>query len=172
MCEMAKRRPAAVDVQEPDHVINHARPWSVVVNPTGHRGHHPRSPRLPSYPKSRAIATRTARPRPRDPAPPIRSGRWLPRCTEPPRRGEARTVEPGRPTEPIDTASEVGAARCGRCGMATTRGGGSASRVGDGDVDLGEGWDWGAIPRLISSACLFLCSGWAPPFARVPLRSS
>ncbi|RLN24672.1 hypothetical protein C2845_PM07G00340 [Panicum miliaceum] len=44
--------------------------------------------------------------------------------------------------------------------MATTRGGGgSASRVGDGDVDLGERWDWGAIPRLISSACLFLCSG-------------
>ncbi|XP_039814182.1 uncharacterized protein LOC120676911 isoform X2 [Panicum virgatum] len=44
--------------------------------------------------------------------------------------------------------------------MATTRGGGgSASRVGDGDVDLGEGWNWGAIPRLISSACLFLCSG-------------
>ena len=48
--------------------------------------------------------------------------------------------------------------------MATTRGGGgSASRVGDGDVDLGEGWNWGAIPRLISSACLFLCSGWVPP---------
>ena len=30
--------------------------------------------------------------------------------------------------------------------MATTRGGGgSASRVGDGDVDLGEGWNWGAM---------------------------
>ncbi|KAL6848102.1 hypothetical protein ACP4OV_022230 [Aristida adscensionis] len=38
-------------------------------------------------------------------------------------------------------------------------GGGTASRVGDGDVDLGEGWDWGSIPRLLSSACLFLCSG-------------
>ncbi|KAF8663096.1 hypothetical protein HU200_055691 [Digitaria exilis] len=48
--------------------------------------------------------------------------------------------------------------------MATTRGGGvgggSASRVGDGDVDLRDRWDWGAIPRLLSSACLFVCSGW------------
>nr|CAB3504422.1 unnamed protein product [Digitaria exilis] len=49
--------------------------------------------------------------------------------------------------------------------MATTRGGGvgggSASRVGDGDVDLRDRWDWGAIPRLLSSACLFVCSGWS-----------
>ncbi|KAF8704835.1 hypothetical protein HU200_031073 [Digitaria exilis] len=45
--------------------------------------------------------------------------------------------------------------------MATTRGvGGSASRVGDGDVDLRDRWDWGAIPRFLSSACLFVCSGW------------
>jgi hypothetical protein len=71
--------------------------------------------------------------------------------------------------------------RCGavRAAMATTRGGGggggSASRVGDGDVDLGEGWDWRSIPRLISSACLFLCSGWvpapAPPFLSLPSSS-
>ncbi|KAL5228553.1 hypothetical protein ABZP36_016818 [Zizania latifolia] len=38
-------------------------------------------------------------------------------------------------------------------------GGGSSSRVGDWGVDLGEGWDWRSIPRLLSSACLFLCSG-------------
>ncbi|EEC70023.1 hypothetical protein OsI_00587 [Oryza sativa Indica Group] len=37
--------------------------------------------------------------------------------------------------------------------------GGSASRVGDWGVDLGEGWDWRSIPKLLSSACLFICSG-------------
>ncbi|TVU21611.1 hypothetical protein EJB05_31260, partial [Eragrostis curvula] len=39
-------------------------------------------------------------------------------------------------------------------------GGGSASRVGDLDVDLRDRWDWGSIPRLLSSVCLFFCSGW------------
>jgi hypothetical protein len=53
--------------------------------------------------------------------------------------------------------------------MATTCGSsGSSSRVGDGDVNLGEGWDWRSILQLISSGCLFFCSGWvptpAPPF--------
>uniref|UniRef100_A0A0D9UXC8 Gag1-like clamp domain-containing protein n=1 Tax=Leersia perrieri TaxID=77586 RepID=A0A0D9UXC8_9ORYZ len=49
--------------------------------------------------------------------------------------------------------------------MAAARGGGeggeggSASRVGDWGVDLGEGWDWRSIPKLLSSACLFICSG-------------
>ncbi|KAK3160483.1 hypothetical protein QOZ80_1BG0060070 [Eleusine coracana subsp. coracana] len=38
-------------------------------------------------------------------------------------------------------------------------GGGSASRVGDYDVDLSDRWDWSSIPRLLSSACLFFCSG-------------
>jgi hypothetical protein len=45
--------------------------------------------------------------------------------------------------------------------MAAARGGGSAGRVGDWDVDLGERWDWRAIPQLLSSACIFICSGWA-----------
>ncbi|KAM0822409.1 hypothetical protein ACQ4PT_071515 [Festuca glaucescens] len=43
--------------------------------------------------------------------------------------------------------------------MAAARGGGSAGRVGDWDVDLGERWDWRAIPRMLSSACIFICSG-------------
>ncbi|KAI5005568.1 uncharacterized protein LOC123443053 [Hordeum vulgare subsp. vulgare] len=43
--------------------------------------------------------------------------------------------------------------------MAAARGGGSAARVGDWDVELGPGWDWRAIPQLLSSACIFICSG-------------
>uniref|UniRef100_A0A453EBH4 Gag1-like clamp domain-containing protein n=1 Tax=Aegilops tauschii subsp. strangulata TaxID=200361 RepID=A0A453EBH4_AEGTS len=39
------------------------------------------------------------------------------------------------------------------------RGGGSAARVGDWDVELGPGWDWRSIPQLLSSACIFICSG-------------
>ncbi|KQK02928.2 uncharacterized protein LOC100834614 [Brachypodium distachyon] len=38
-------------------------------------------------------------------------------------------------------------------------GGGSAGRVGDWDVNLGARWDWRAIPQLLSSACIFICSG-------------
>jgi hypothetical protein len=59
------------------------------------------------------------------------------------------------------------------CGMGTRGGGGggSASRVGDWDVDLSDRWDWSSIPRLLSSACLFFCSGWVrfPPASPVVL---
>ncbi|GJN37343.1 hypothetical protein PR202_gb26284 [Eleusine coracana subsp. coracana] len=49
-------------------------------------------------------------------------------------------------------------------------GGGSASRVGDYDVDLSDRWDWSSIPRLLSSACLFFCSGWVPLPSRLSRR--
>jgi hypothetical protein len=57
------------------------------------------------------------------------------------------------------------------CGMGTRGGGGSASRVGDWDVDFSDHWDWSSIPRLLSSACLFFCSGWVrfPPASAVVL---
>ncbi|KAJ1282389.1 hypothetical protein BS78_03G048200 [Paspalum vaginatum] len=99
-------------------------------------------------------ATRPARSRsrPRAPNPSVP----LPRGVQP---GEARRVtgHGARPTETQHQSGEWGVVRAR--GMAATRGGGSASRVGDGDVDLGDGWGWCAIPRLLSSACLFFCSG-------------
>jgi len=160
MCEMVERRGPAVITARCQDQSNQSRPS--VVNLTGH---HPRSPRLASPPLLLSKitcdrdATRSPSPlRSRPPPNPIG-----PVAAPLHRTAEARREPRNQADRPSQSIQRVKWARRGAVrafGMATTRGGGgSASRVGDGDVDLGEGWNWGAIPRLISSACLFLCSG-------------